>query len=637
MGTIDTERLMQGFRMGPWSVLPKRGLIRNGDEERHLEPKVMNVLVALARRQGDVVSNDQIVEDAWDGRPVTDDVIIRCIAAIRKNLDDNARSPEYIENIPRRGYRLKVAITCDEEPEEETGESADSQPIENPRPAYYLPLLAGFVAVVIIAAIVILDRPGSLQDSDGLNSLAVFPLECADADTILCYGVTEELIDRLLQAKGIDNLKVVRSRNPYPVDSSAESVAADLAVDGIFIGKLAHDGDNVWINARIESRLDGSVFWSRTIDGNIDDMPGIRAMLADDVVESLIGESAKLLEADSRPGTFEALDAYMTGQYEFSIRSALSIRKSIAMFEKTIELDEDFGPAYVWLAYAYALLPEYTPESSTLMYEKALLIADKGVAIDPRVTGPAQTVYGFIYHKRGQWTRATMAHLQAINAATVYPISHQLHSRLLASVGRLDASLEAARQAREIDPQQAVLISRLAIAYFWLDELDLAEKYFKRSDAHMEYEAAIHDLAYALFFIRKGDYDRAANEAIAGLEKYGLDTSWVRPVFEGIHNPDKYDDAYRRVLQLSENGSVSANIEVTLWALLGDGDRAMAVARKLEDSGEIFEAELMFIPQLSVLREHPEFPALLDSIGLTEYWASIGCEWQGGQVVCEIE
>jgi tetratricopeptide (TPR) repeat protein len=207
----------------------------------------------------------------------------------------------------------------------------------------------------------------------------------------------------------------------------------------------------------------------------------------------------------------------------------------------------------------------------------------------------------------------------------------------LASVGRLDASLIEARKAYEIDPQQAVLISRLAMAYFWLDDLDNAEFYFARSNAHKEYEASVHDLAYSMFLIRVGDFDRAISEASAGLEKAGLDSSWVPAVFEGMHNPAKYDEAHRIVEQLSAGEHLGANVEISLWALLQDGERAMSVARRLQDSGEVFEAELMFIPQFSVLREHPGFPGLLDAIGMTEYWASIGCAWQGDYVNCENE
>ena len=69
---------------------------------------------------------------------------------------------------------------------------------------------------------------------------------------------------------------------------------------------------------------------------------------------------------------------------------------------------------------------------------------------------------------------------------------------------------------------------------------------------------------------------------------------------------------------IAASGNMNPAVLITLWVLLKDGDRAMEVARGLKE-GEIFEAEIMFTPTYAVLREHPEFPELLDAIGLTEY------------------
>jgi DNA-binding winged helix-turn-helix (wHTH) protein/TolB-like protein len=634
MGMPNKDTLMQGFQLGPWFVLPERGLLRQDGEDKHLEPLVMDVLVALAQCQGDVLSNDQLVDAAWGGRAVTDDVIVRSIAVLRKKLGDHARSPEYIENIPRRGYRLKMAISVaqrDDSPEVDVASDSAS----TPRFAYYRLLFAGFAAVVAIAFFAFF-APIDSPDDGGIQSLAVFPLECAAEDKIVCYSIVEELVSQLLQAQDANAIKVVRSRVPFPQDQTRQTLANDLKVDGFFVGSLTRVGEKIHISAEIQDQQNGFVFWTKTYEGRLNDVIDIRSVLAGDVVTKLIGENAKLLEADSRPGSPEALEVYAAGQYEFSIRSAASMRKAIKLFEKTTMLDPDFGPAYVRLAYGYMLLPEYTGESSILLYEKALLSADAAVKIDPGVAGPAQTVYGFVYHKRNQWTKATQAHLQAIRAHTVYPISHQLYSRLLASVGRLDAALLEARKAYETEPQQAVQISRLAITYLWLDDLDNASFYFNQTASHEEFKAPIHDLAYSLFHIRNGDYDKAAREATIGLEKYGIDASWVAPVFDGMSNADKRDEALDIVQQLAVGGRLSAAVEISLWVLLGDADRAMAVARRLKDFGEIFEAELMFIPQFSILRKHPEFPTLLDDIGLTEYWRDNGCAWQSDRVVCDV-
>ena len=105
------KALMRGFDFGHWSVMPERGLIRNGDTERRLEPLVMDVFVVLASHDGEVVSKDQLIESVWGGRPQTDDVITRCISALRRGLADDAKNPVFVETVQRRGYRVMQTVT----------------------------------------------------------------------------------------------------------------------------------------------------------------------------------------------------------------------------------------------------------------------------------------------------------------------------------------------------------------------------------------------------------------------------------------------------------------------------------------------------------------------------------------------
>jgi hypothetical protein len=61
----------------------------------------------------------------------------------------------------------------------------------------------------------------------------------------------------------------------------------------------------------------------------------------------------------------------------------------------------------------------------------------------------------------------------------------------------------------------------------------------------------------------------------------------------------------------------------------------MSVARLLESEGEVFEMDLLFIPEVAPLREHPDFGRLLDALRITGYWRARGCTWTGSSAVCE--
>jgi len=81
------------FGLGPWQVQPDLNqLVRRG-EMRHVTPKAMDLLVCLARREGRLVSKDEIHREVWPDAFVTDDALTRCIAELRRALEDSAIPP----------------------------------------------------------------------------------------------------------------------------------------------------------------------------------------------------------------------------------------------------------------------------------------------------------------------------------------------------------------------------------------------------------------------------------------------------------------------------------------------------------------------------------------------------------------
>ncbi|MCI0624689.1 MAG: winged helix-turn-helix domain-containing protein [Acidobacteria bacterium] len=110
-----------GFVTGDWTVSPRRNLLVRGDEKVRVEPRVMDVLVYLSGRIGEVVSKEDLVEQVWQGRYVSDDVLTVTVYALRKALGDDARRPRYVETVSRRGYRWIAPVTGTGSTELETG------------------------------------------------------------------------------------------------------------------------------------------------------------------------------------------------------------------------------------------------------------------------------------------------------------------------------------------------------------------------------------------------------------------------------------------------------------------------------------------------------------------------------------
>jgi TolB-like protein/DNA-binding winged helix-turn-helix (wHTH) protein/tetratricopeptide (TPR) repeat protein len=102
--------LRKGFRMGEWLVKPVEGMIDGLQGSRHLQPKSMDVLLCLASSPNHIVERDQLIEQVWGPRAVTDEPLTRCIHEIRRELSDTCDKPTYIQTIPKRGYRLIAPV-----------------------------------------------------------------------------------------------------------------------------------------------------------------------------------------------------------------------------------------------------------------------------------------------------------------------------------------------------------------------------------------------------------------------------------------------------------------------------------------------------------------------------------------------
>src|ERR1700754_2669491 len=94
--------LEPAFQLAGLEVRPATLEVIAGERRDQLEPRIMQVLVALARRQGEVVSRDVLVASCWGGRIVGDDSINRCISRLRKLAQATAAFA--IETVPRVGF-----------------------------------------------------------------------------------------------------------------------------------------------------------------------------------------------------------------------------------------------------------------------------------------------------------------------------------------------------------------------------------------------------------------------------------------------------------------------------------------------------------------------------------------------------
>jgi TolB-like protein len=209
----------------------------------------MEVLLCLARHPGETRSKEQLFQAVWPNVIVTEDVLKRCIAELRRAFDDDARDPHIIETIPKRGYRLLAPVSA-------------------------LPAATAPSESAVTASIVVLP----------FTNLSADPENEYFAD-----GITEEIIDALVQIQG---LHVVARSSAFSFKGKyidLRVVGEQLNVRTILEGSVRRADNRVRITAQLVSTSDGYHLWSERYDREMKDVFAIQEEIAQAITQRLRG------------------------------------------------------------------------------------------------------------------------------------------------------------------------------------------------------------------------------------------------------------------------------------------------------------------------------------------------------------
>lgn len=621
------EELEKGFTLGDWEVVPARRLLRSGDTEFTPEPKVFGVLMSLAQRDGDGVTRDELIDEVWDGRPTGDEPINRCIAQLRSHLGDK-RPYRYVETLQKSGYRLKEKI--------QLYEAAAPAAVEDAPPARPPSVMFRGFVVLLIMAMVVAVIWGTLSNREvqpGVRTIAVLPFVNVSGDEsnqYLVEGFKQELIKTL---QPIPQLKIKTGRDSYS-GKTPPQIAIILGVDSVLFGRVNRIGDELQVTYELVDGMDSTSLAAGSVTGDIQGLFDLQVTVAKSVRNELFGSDEQFLVSKSRPASSEAYLSFLQGNFAFDKRgSGDNFDEAIRLFEATIEQDPSFGPAYLQLATAYALAPVYQGASLDESNRKAILTVEQGIAADASIEEAAGAVSGFIFHRQKEWTKSELAYQKATNAETVDSNAFNWYSRMLASVGRLDEALNQSLEAFDLDPESAVIASRLALSYSWVGDAEKASQHFELAHG-LGAGGSTHLMGWALFLAREGQIDESREIAKIAANQAGLPPEWIDDVIAGMLDEEKTAAALLTVNQTVAAGQMPPQIEVVVRTLLGDIDGAMGVAELLENPGEAFEMDLLWIPEFAPLRRHPDFIVLMENLGIAEYWDLHGCKFVDAAVTC---
>jgi TolB-like protein/DNA-binding winged helix-turn-helix (wHTH) protein/Flp pilus assembly protein TadD len=454
------------FMVGDWLVEPDQGEMTRGTESVRVEPKVMEVLVYLARRQGEVVTRGDLERDVWKGALVGYDAVTSTVIKLRKALGDSARRPSLIRTIPKRGYQLVAPVKV---PAEHPPGSMAPETRKRPTPMTKAALLLA-PAIVILAGLFSWistprgpDAPPLQEGSSGTvtsapPSIVVLPFENLSDDPSQVHfadGITEDIITDL---SGLSDLLVIASNTSFSYKGrkiTPKEVGADLKVGFVLEGSIRRHEDSVRVNAQLVDAKTGFQKWARRYDRKLDQVFAVQDEVTNSIVDALainMSHSERARLAQRNTSSLEAYDYFREGQRLSKVSSPESNTQAQQTYRSAIRADPDYGRAYGALAYTMAFsYRRGWSDSPVQTIDQALELALKAVELDGSIP---QTYWslGYIHLMRKEYDKADAAVTRALAIAPNYADGYGLLALIKNALGEPEEAIVLIKKGMELNP-----------------------------------------------------------------------------------------------------------------------------------------------------------------------------------------
>ncbi|MEJ2546230.1 MAG: hypothetical protein P8125_00270 [Gemmatimonadota bacterium] len=492
----------------------------------------------------------------------------------------------------------------------------------------------GGIALLGFGAWWVLGRPDPVE-AQTYDSIAVLPFVNMTGDEENEYlgdGLAEELLNALA---GLEGLKVESRTSSFAFKGSslgATEIGDSLDVATVLEGSVRGSGDRRRITAQLIDARDGTHIWSETYDRAQADLLDIQDDLTEQITDALAvqlatGSSPGL----ARPGTEnpEAYDYFLQGRYFWNKRTPGDQDIAVSLFEKAIELDSSFAPAYAAIADARVVPSGWLPDAETAL-NKAEQYARIALDLDPALA-QAHAALGLALAFRDLDFRASETSFRrAIELDPGYATGHQWYAELLSAMDRHDEAVAEAQLAESLDPTP-IIRWNLSRTLYQAGRYDEA---IAQVDAIVDTDPGSLRMTQAyklLSLLARAEYDAALDI----LEQGGAPPSAVRAMRDSLValGPDEMSAAFARMAERlrapapGENGrplqgqSEGQAFEMAWnWALAGS-DRALdylEIVGRDPDSvnARVTWFEVLQDPVFDPFRNHPRYLALTEAFGL---------------------
>ena len=318
------------------------------------------------------------------------------------------------------------------------------------------------------------------------NSIAVLPFTNMSAEAeneYFCDGLAEELLNALAK---IEDLKVAARTSAFSFKNKKVEIGEIgriLNVKTVLEGSVRRSGNQLRISVQLVNTANGYYLWSERYDREMRDIFDVQDEITLAVIEALklklFGQekAAILKRYTDNP---EAYELYLKGLYHCYEWTDEGFRKSIEYFEKALEKDPEFAPAYAKIADYYYFSSHIGLFSPHEILPKWKAAAQRALEIDEGLADAHLAMAHIYFYYERDWAKAEREFERAVTLNPNSAQAHEHYGQFLASREQFERAVTEGRKALELDPFSIAVNFVVGATHFFVDRLDDARGFVRR-------------------------------------------------------------------------------------------------------------------------------------------------------------
>lgn len=459
------------YRFGAFRLDATDRLLYRDGELVALAPKVVDTLLLLVSNSGRVLTKDEMMKQLWPDSFVEDGTLSQYISLLRKALGDSAG---WVENHPRRGYRFTAPI-------DEIGAGPASPPLEGQektanqaKPAAPtagrsgMPITRASVGLAVLLALAAAVWLSARRTpSQTFNSVAVLPFRTvSDAgEDYLADGITEALITKLANLKGLRVVSYSRARRFKDSPLEATQIGRELGVEVVIEGTVRTSSGQFRVSVHGVNVRSGDTLWAiDRLESKPERLLEFEGQLAEAAAQRVRGQLTSQ-ERDAVTRSSSSNDE----AYSLVLRARRAEpAKAVEMLERAVRLDPGYADAYAWLALAQ--LQTYNLwRSGPETLRKAISNANLALSKDPNAASAVRALV-HIHHATGREVEALVLARRALENSPDDLDAMAAAAEAYFRNGLYDRAIPLFERALAGEPASREIRSQLARMYLYLGQ-----------------------------------------------------------------------------------------------------------------------------------------------------------------------